>query len=77
VVVLAALAVKQVLPGGGGHVLAAIDVVFDVRHVRQHAGLNQRTDVEARAVVEIGVPAQRLPVERLPAHEDVVGFLAP
>ncbi len=39
-------------------------------------GGEEGADVEADAVVEIGVPADGLGIERLPANEDVVGGLA-
>ena len=61
---------------GAVWVLAAILVPVDVELGAQHAGLDEGTDVEADTVVEIGIPAERLLGERLPAHEDVVGRLA-
>ena len=36
----------------------------------------ERTDVEANAVVDVRLPADRLTIQRLPAHEDVVGRIA-
>ena len=61
---------------GAVGVLAAVLVPVDVELGAQDAGLDERADVEADAVVEVGVPAERLLGERLPAHEDVVGRLA-
>ena len=43
-----------------------------VQRARGHEG----ADVHPHAVVDVGVPADRLLVQRLPAHEDVVGRLA-
>src|SRR5262249_51897650 len=34
------------------------------------------TDVEANAVIDVGLPANRLLIERLPPHENIVGWLA-
>ena len=36
----------------------------------------ERTDVEANAIVDVRLPADRLTIQRLPAHEDVVGRIA-
>ena len=42
----------------------------------EDAGLDEGPDVHPDAVVEVGVPADRLLGEGLPADEDVVGRLA-
>ena len=42
----------------------------------EHAGRHEGADVQPHAVVQVGVPADRLLGERLPADEDVVGRLA-
>ena len=69
-----------------GRFLAAILVPFDLRRGAQDAGVgaasverprgHERADVDPHAVVDVRVPADRLLVQRLPAHEDVVGRLA-
>ena len=75
--VIAALSVELVVPGGGGDVVTAILVLEDFRQVMaQHSRQNEWTDVLAHAVVQVGVPSKRLLDERLPAHEDIVGLLA-
>ncbi len=75
-VVIAPFALEEVVPGRRGDILAAVDAILDVRHMGQDAGLDKELDVEAHAVVKIGIPAEWLPFERLPAHEYVVGRLA-
>ena len=49
---------------------------FDVRSLTQNAGFDERADVHADAVVEVGVPADGLFGQRFPADENVVGRLA-
>jgi hypothetical protein len=44
--------------------------------MRQHFGLDKGADVEAHPVIQIGLPAERLSLELLPAHENVVRLLA-
>ena len=61
---------------GAVGVLAAVLVPLDVELGAQDAGGHEGADVEAHAVVEVGLPAERLLGERLPAHVDVVGRLA-
>ena len=63
-------------PGRTGWILAAINTPLDVGVLAEDAGRHEGADVEADAVVEVGVPADRLLGERLPADEDVVGRLA-
>src|SRR5262245_29304035 len=48
---------------------------FDLRVLAQYPGLDEGPDVHANAVVQVRLPADGLLVERLPAHEDVVGRL--
>ena len=80
-VVVDAVAVKDVIPGGGCHVLAPVLVPVDVGFVAQapRASLadighgEEGADVEAHAVVEIRIPADGLLFQRFPAHEDIVG----
>ena len=63
---------------------ATILVPFDVGFGAQQAGAfladiprqQERADVESNAVVEIGLPAERLFVQRFPADEQVVGRFA-
>ena len=59
-----------------GWLLASVLGPFDVGRLAQDAGLDERADVHADAVVQVGVPADGLLVERFPAHEDVVRRLA-
>ncbi|MPM04011.1 hypothetical protein SDC9_50278 [bioreactor metagenome] len=78
------VAVKKVVPGGGFHVLAPVLVPVDVGLVPEdsrssfaHVGHGKEgADVEADAVVEVGVPSDGLLIQGLPPHEDVVGSLA-
>ncbi len=56
----------------GAPVLGPLDVGVLAEDARRH----ERADVEPDAVVEVGVPADRLLGEGLPADEDVVGRLA-
>src|ERR1700737_1028743 len=76
VVVVAALAIEDREPWRGGYVLAAIDAVLHVRHVRQHAGFDEGADVQPHAVIQTRLPAEGLLFDRLPPDEDVVGRLA-
>ncbi len=74
------LALKEREPGRGGHILAPVLVPFDVELgrfvVAQDFGGHERADVEAHPVVEVGVPADGLQVERFPAYENIVGGFA-
>lgn len=74
--IVAAFPAEQIVPRGGGHVLAAVHPVLHVRHMGEDAGFDERADIEAHAVVEVGVPAHGLLLEGLPADEDVVWRLA-
>ena len=78
--VIDTVAVEYVIPGRRFHVLAAIFFPFDVGLgrlvVAQDFGGQERADVEAYAVVEVGVPADGLLGEWFPAHEYVVGGFA-
>ncbi len=64
--------------------LAAVFFPFDSRLNAQHPGAfrfdvghgQKRADVQPYAIVQVGFPADRLLVQRLPADEDVVGRLA-
>ncbi len=84
VVIVDAVAVEDVIPGGGLHILAPVFVPFDVGFVAQDACAlladighgEEGADVEAHAVVEVRVPADGLLLQWLPAHEDVVGGFA-
>jgi hypothetical protein len=79
-VVVDAVALEHLEPGRAFHVLAAVlvpgDVELGLLVVAQHLGGHEGADVQAHAVVEVGVPADGLLGQRLPAHEDVVGLLA-
>ena len=83
-VVVDAVAVEDGVPGGAGDVGAAVFVPVDVGLPAQDAGAllayvgdgEEWADVEADAVVEVGVPAEGLLRQGLPADEDVVGRLA-
>lgn len=78
-VVIDAVALELVEPGGAFHVLAAVlvpgDVEFGLLVVAQDLGGHEGSDVEADAVVEVGIPADGLFGQGLPADEDVVGRL--
>lgn len=78
--VIDAVALEHREPRCAFHVLAAVLVPLDVELralvVAQHAGGHPGADVEAHAVVEVGVPADGLLGERFPAHEDVKGRFA-
>src|SRR5690606_688957 len=81
---LAAVLQAKLVPGRGGYIAAAVFIPFDLGPVAQYAGpflsdirdRKEGADVEAHTVVEIGVPADGLLLDGLPAHEDVVGGLA-
>ena len=81
---LAAVLQAKLIPGRGRYIAAAVFIPFDLRPVAQYAGpflsdirdREERADVEAHTVIEIGVPADGLFLDGLPAHEDVVGGLA-
>ena len=78
------LSPEHPVPGRRRHILPPVLLPLELRPVAQHAGplladsrhAEPRADVEAHAVVEVGLPADRLLVERFPAHEDVVRRLA-
>lgn len=82
--VVDAVALVFLVPGGGLYVFAAVFVPVDVGFVAEDAGVfladvggaQERADVEADAVVQVGVPADGLFFDWLPAHEDVAGGLA-
>src|SRR5208337_178495 len=52
--------------------LAPVLGPFDVRVLAQDARHHEGADVESDALVEVGVPADRLFGEGLPAHKNVV-----
>jgi len=56
--------------------LATVLRPLDVRVLPQNAGFHEGADVHPHAVVEIGIPADGLLGQRLPADEDVMGLLA-
>ena len=74
------LAVERVEPRGGGDILATIFGPFDVGLVAQDtrialsniADSHERTDVQAHTIIQVGLPADGLLLQRLPSHEDVV-----
>lgn len=68
--------VAHFTPWGAGRVLAAVHAPLDLRRLAEDAGFDEGTDVEADAVVEVGVPADGLLFEWLPPDEDVVGGFA-
>ena len=74
------LALEHRKPRRAFNVLATILVPGNVQLgflvVAQHLGGHERTDVEAHAVVEVGVPADGLLGQGLPADENVVGRFA-
>jgi len=83
-VIVDPVALEEVIPGRGLHILAAIffpvnlglfaqdarPLLFHVRHGHEGA------DVQTHAIVEVRVPADGLLFNRLPAHKDVVGRFA-
>ena len=83
-IVINPVTVKDREPGGGFYVFAPVFVPFDVGFVAKDSSSffadvgegEEGADVEAEAVVEVGVPADGLLVERFPADKDVVGIFA-
>ena len=79
-VVIDALTLEFMKPRGAFYVLATVLIPFDIELgrlvVAQYFGGHEGADVEAHAVVQVGVPADGLFGELLPAHKDVVGWLA-
>jgi hypothetical protein len=75
-VVVDPVAGEFVEPGGGFYVLAAILVPVDVRILSQNTGGHEGADVETDTVVQVGLPAGGLLIERFPADEDVVGIFS-
>lgn len=81
---LAAVLQAQLVPRCGRHITAPVLLPLNVWLVAQHActaladvgNRQEGTDVQAHPVVEIGVPADGLPFDRFPPHEDVIGRLA-
>ena len=63
-------------PRRAGWIFAAVDAPFNFRGFAKDAGFDEGADVHPHAVVEVGMPADGLLRERLPADEDVVGRLA-
>jgi WD40 repeat protein len=63
-------------PRSSRRIFAAIYAPFDFRRFAENAGFDEGAYVEADAVVEVGIPADGLFFERLPANEDVVGCFA-
>lgn len=61
---------------GALRLFAAILRPLDVRWLAQHVGHDERADIDPNAVVQVWVPSDGLLVDGLPAHEDVVGWLA-
>ena len=57
-------------------IFAAIHAPFDLRRFAEDASFDEGADVEADAVVQVGVPADGLFFEWLPPDEDVVGCFA-
>ena len=84
VVIVNPVTVKDREPGGGFNVFAPVFVPFYVGFVAEDSGPffadvgdgEEGADVEADAVVEVGVPADGLLVERFPADKDVVRIFA-
>ena len=78
--VIDAVAAEHLEPWRTFHVLATVlvpgDVELGLLVVAQDLGGHEGADVQAHAVVEVGVPADGLLGQGLPAHEDVVGWLA-
>ncbi len=71
VMIVDPLAFEFMDPGGAGRILSPVLVPVDVRVLPEHAGQDKRADIETDAVVEIGLPADGLFVQRLPANENI------
>ena len=75
---------EKMIPGSGFHVLAPVLAPFDVRLLEQDTGSSvshifnrhKRWGVQAHSVVQIRFPANRVLLQRLPAHEGVQRFLS-
>src|ERR1700730_12261290 len=79
-------------PNPGGVIFESVWLISSIlteRNTRRYAenaaiparrlvnlGCQPRADVQPHAVVDIGLPANRLFVERLPSNKDVVGLFA-
>ena len=68
--------VQIVAPLAAVRVPAPVLVPVDREPTPQHTGCDERSNVHPYAVVEVRVPADRLLVQRLPAHVNIVGRLA-
>lgn len=64
--------VPLLTPGRAGWVFATILAPLDVRALAEHVGLHERSDVQAHAVVQVGMPADGLLLQRLPTDKNVV-----
>ena len=72
VVVVDPVAFELVIPRGAGDIFATVLAPLDVRALAEHVGGHEGADVEAHAVVDVGVPTDRLLAERFPADEQVM-----
>src|SRR5690606_38816936 len=79
VVIVDALALELVKPWSAFDVLATVfppsDVEFGLFVVAKDFGGHEWPDIQAHTIVQVGVPANWLLCQRLPAHEDIVGRL--
>ena len=64
------------LPRSLSHLIPGLTAKDAGAFLSDIGGHHEGADVHANAVVEIGLPADRLLCERLPADEDVVGRFA-
>lgn len=82
--VVNAVTLKEVIPGGRFHVLAPILVPVDIGFVTQDSGplfadiwhAEEGANIEAHAVVKVRFPAERLLIQRLPAHKNIIRSFA-
>ena len=78
--VIDALAPEHLEPRGAFDILAPVFVPGDVELgflvVAQDFGGHEGADIQAHAVVQVGVPADGLLGQGFPAYEEVVGLFA-
>ena len=75
---------ENMIPRGGGHVLASIFIPVDIGFVPEHTSApfanirdsEKRTDIKPNPVIYVGVPADGLFFEWFPPHENIVRIFA-
>src|SRR5438445_383206 len=63
-------------PGRAGRILAPIFAPVNTGSLTEYVSRAEGANVQAHAVIQIGLPANRLLLHWLPPHEDVIGRLA-